>query len=136
MNKNTVRMFGQLQERGFSFDECVKLRRIEMTLHRWSEQECGSSNDYCSWAIERDEKTNKPFRVVYPHANNNSRRTAIPDREAGALKRLNAIMASHPDYQAYYQGDCRGCALYIVRTADLNGLPIEQAYTRGLAVCD
>lgn len=49
------------------------LRRAELTLHRWSEMKCGDGNDYASWAIERDEKTNKPFWVTYPH-NGESRR--------------------------------------------------------------
>lgn len=43
--------------------------------------------------------------------------------------------------QWYYQGDCRGCMLYLVTREQLtdkqNGsqLPIDQYYTRGLAVC-
>jgi len=137
MKKSTLQLFDNLRNRGFSFDECVSLRRIEMTLQRWGEQECGDSNDFCSWAIERDETTNKPYRVTYPHDSNKSRRTPIPDREQGALKRLQKIMASHPDFVAYHQTDCRGCNLYIIAKADLpEGCKASEYYTRGLAVCD
>lgn len=49
--------FTQLQELGFSFHEAQQLRRIEMTLHRWAELECGTDAGH----IERDEKTGKPL---------------------------------------------------------------------------
>jgi hypothetical protein len=133
--KNRVELMRQLEARGFSFDEAESLRRIEMTLHRWAEQECGDGNAYASWAIERDQETDKPYRCVYPNDSNNVRRTPIPDREKGALKRLAKIMESHPDFVSYHQGDPRGCALYILRKSDLNGQDINSVYTRGLAVC-
>jgi hypothetical protein len=37
------------------------------------------------------------------------------ETKAHALKRLNNIMAAHPEWLAYHQGDPRGCALYIIR---------------------
>ena len=155
--KAKFELFSRLEKLGFSYEEARQLRRIEMTLHRWAEQECGDSNDYASWAIERDEATNRPYKVTYPH-NGKSTRYPIADREAGALKRLKSIMASHPDFVAYHQTDPRGCALYIVRRADLPklsdaeivrmhgasainstasrlGAVLSQYYTRGLAVC-
>lgn len=92
-------------------EEALKLRRIEMTLQRWGELECGDSNDHCSWSIERDETTGKPYRCVYPHQGQ-MRRYAIADRERGALKRLQAIMAAHPDYAAYHQTDPWGANLH------------------------
>lgn len=120
---------------GFTYDEAQALRRIEMTLQRWGELECGNSNDHCSYGIERDEKTNLPYRVTHPHTGK-SYRTRIADREAGALNRLAKIMAAHPDYEAYHQCDPRGCALYIVAKADLGEAKIDQVYNRGLAICD
>jgi hypothetical protein len=60
--------------------------------------------------------------------------TRIPDRDAGARKRCDAIMANHPDLVAYYQDDPRGASLYIVKRADLNGSDISANYTRGVAV--
>jgi hypothetical protein len=146
-------LFSRLEKLGFTYGESVSLRRIEMTLQRWAEQECGDSNDYCSWAIERDEVTNKPYRVTYYHSQlmtEKVKRHAIADREAGALRRLHAIvqarnsrMDCHPlnsDYLiAYHQGDCRGCMLYLVTreqlTVDGKCLDVDARYTNGLAVC-
>lgn len=129
--KAKFELFRRLGELGFSYNEAVKLRRIEMTLHRWSEGECGDANGNC---IERDETTGKPFRT-YEKGNGKRGRYPIADREAGAIRRLNGIMRGYPELVAYHQGDCRGCMLYILRKSDLNGAPIDQCYTRGLAVC-
>lgn len=139
--KQKFRLFSRLQSLGFTYDEAVSLRRIEMTLQRWAEAECGDSNDYCSTGIERDEATGKPFRVIRPHSSNKAQRYAVEDREAGALRRLARIVAArnarnpNDEVVPYHQGDCRGCMLYLVTRTELAGMPIEQAYTRGLAVC-
>lgn len=139
MNKKAkFELFSRLQKLGFSYEEAQQLRRIEMTLQRWSEQECGDSNDYASTGIERDEATGKPYRVISPHnlPPSKAMRYAISDREAGALRRLAGIMRGHPEFVSYHQGDCRGCMLYILRKSDLlDGEQINQVYTRGLAVC-
>lgn len=55
MNKNTVTLIQRIVALGFTSDEAWRLRRISRTLHRWAEAECGESNDYCSWSIERAE---------------------------------------------------------------------------------
>jgi hypothetical protein len=131
---NYWRLMNRLSELGFTREESEQLRRIEMTLHRWCEQECGDGNDFASWAIERDDTTGKPYRCVYPHTGK-MHRTPIADREAGALRRLNTIMIRHPGLHYYYQTDCRGCALYIVRQSDIpNGATLDSCYTRGIAV--
>lgn len=59
----------QLRALGFTQQEADALRRISMTLHRWFELECGDSNSYASWAIERDEADDKPYMIrhVYAH---------------------------------------------------------------------
>ena len=117
-------LYSRLQERGFTYSEAAALRRIEMTLARWAERECGDGSD---WAIERDEQTDKPYNVY--HGNGPSRRYPIADREKGALKRARAICAArnaraYVDGQCvnpiavYHQGDCRGCMLYVVRMSD------------------
>ena len=87
------------------------LRRACMTLSRWAEQECGDSDNYKSWAIERDEETGKAYMAVYPH-DGKSRRYAIPDRETGALKRVAKYCAEHGLFY-YHQTDPRGSSLYI-----------------------
>jgi len=133
MTRETLETIQLLNTLGFDNDEAFTLRRIAMTFHRWDEAECGDGNDYASWAIERDEETGKPYRCVYPH-NGESRRYAIPDREAGAQRRLDKIMAKHPEFIAYHQGDCRGAPLYIVRKSDLNSSDIHSNYTKGVSV--
>jgi hypothetical protein len=113
---------------GFDVDAADALRRIEMTLHRWAEAECNGD-------IERDEDTGKIYRS-YAAMGGKHFAYRIADREAGALKRLGAIMAQHPEFLAYHQGDPRGCALYIVRKTDIpEGGDIDAYYTRGFAVC-
>jgi len=131
--RNKIELFDRLRALGFTLEEAEQLRRIEMTLHRWAELECGDGNAYASWAIERDETTEKPYMVRYPH-DGKSYRTPVADREKGALKRLKAIMARHPGLTYYHQGDPRGVSLYIVRIADLQGRSIDTNYTVGLAV--
>jgi hypothetical protein len=133
MKRETLEMIQRLNNLGFDNDEAFALRRIAMTFHRWDEAECGDSNDSCSWSIERDEETGKPFHCVYPHTGK-SYRVAIRDREAGAQRRLDRIMEKHPEFVAYHQGDCRGASLYIVRRSDLNGSDLNANYTKGVAV--
>ncbi len=151
--KAKFELYQRLQNLGFTYEEAAQLRRIEMTLQRWAEAECGDSNDFCSKAIERDETTGKPFQVIYHHSGliSKASRYPIADREAGALRRLKAIVDArnarkfpnglsdadcHPDFVfPYHQSDPRGCAVYLVRTSDFNGQSIDQVYNRGLAVC-
>ena len=110
-----------------SFDDANALRRAQITLHRWAELECGEGNNCASWSIERDGETSKPYRCHYPH-NGAMRRHSIPDREAGALKRVAAICAAN-GLHFYHQTDPRGCALYI-------GIePLTDDYDHGLACC-
>lgn len=133
-HERTARFYDAMTKLGFSYDEASKLRRIEMTLSRWGELECGNGNDYASWSIERDPETEKPYLVTYPHSGKSYRRK-IADREAGALRRAQQILSDHPDLWFYHQSDPRGCALYIGRKADVNGAEISSVYTRGIAVC-
>lgn len=128
---------------GFTVEEVGKLRKISNTLRRWFERECGTD----AGAIERDEETGKPF-----FRNDRGRRWPVPDLEAGAYKRLAAIMhtvnerrfvgddaSTHnpraDDLQAYIQGDPRGAALYILRPGDLpEGKEAAAYYSRGICV--
>lgn len=133
--KERIMIHQRLSSLGFSYEQANTLRRISMTLQRWFEQECGNSNDHCSWSIERDEGTDKPFRVVHPHHGLPSpMRIPIADKEKGARRRLEKLMAQFPDFTYYIQTDPRGCALYILKKSDVNGHDIEQVYNRGVAV--
>ncbi len=96
--------------------EANRLRRIALTLGRWSVEQCNGT-------IQRDgeDGDGKPFRVV---AGNfgfgwQENRYPIPDRERGARKQLDAIMEAHPTLWHYIQGDPRGCPLYVGKKADL-----------------
>ena len=134
MTAETYKMLEALEALGLSRDESAALRRAAMALHRWSELECGGGNSYALWSIERDEATDLPYLVTYPHTGP-SRRQRIADREAGALRRVEAIMAAHPELVAYHQTDPRGMPLYVLRRSDLpNGGDLAQCYARGVAV--
>ncbi len=135
-SERIARLFTTLAAAGFSFEETATLRRIERTLHRWAELECGEGNDYAPSAIERDESTREPYLVTYPHTSERSHRRLIADREGGALKRLETMMAKHNDFLAYHQTDPRGCALYIVRKDDVRpDESVESVYSLGIAIC-
>ena len=124
-----------LHRLGIDRDDAFALRRIAMTLHRWHERECGDSNDYASFGLERDETTDLPYQVVWPHNSDKARRYRVPDRETGARKRLARIMARYPGLQSYVQGDPRGAALYILRNSDVpQGARVDAYYSRGVAV--
>ena len=112
-----------------SFDDANTLRRAELTLQRWSEQECGDGNAYQSWAIERDETTDKPYMVYYRFTEKEPRRYRIPDREKGALKRI-AEICKRNGLHFFHQTDPRGCALYVHNQP----LP-DNNYNQGVAVC-
>jgi len=138
-----------LRELGFTREECDALRRISMTLQRWHERECGTDNG----CIERDEETGKPYWVSEwggQWSTGKRCRTAIPDREKGAHKRLAAILRkcnerrfiddaasvhqpNMDDLTAYIQGDPRGAALYIIRPDDVpEGCDVNAYYSRGV----
>lgn len=153
--KRKFELFARLQNMGFTYEEAVALRRIEMTLQRWGELECGNDNGRASYCVTRDEKTGKPRMEVHPY-DSKSYSYPIADREAGALRRLKAIVDARNEREksddmrrasaarhvfAYHQGDPRGCALYLLTREQLTDktsgklLPAPQFYTRGLAVC-
>jgi len=119
-------MMNGLESLGISWTHANKLRRISMNLNRWFERECGTDNG----CIERDELTGKPVWLN----STTMKRFPIKDMEAGAMRRLTAIMSGYPDLVHYVQGDCRGASLYILRKSDVNGHEIDSVYTRGVAV--
>lgn len=119
----TLALMQQLGSRGISlsFDEVNTLRRAQMTLHRWAEDECNGD-------IQRDEKTDIPYRH-YGHNGGPYHTVRIADREKGALRRVFLICSYHKlDY--YHQTDPRGCALYVSNEP----LP-DHNYTHGVACC-
>ncbi len=134
MRGKTPECIARLLEAGISTADADALRRIAMTLQRWFELECGDGNNRTSWAIVRDDETDKPFMEYHPH-DGKSYRIAIPDREGGARKRLATILARYPELRAYVQTDPRGHSLYIIRPGDVpQGAELDQHYNHGIAV--
>lgn len=134
MDKHAFQAVHRVVNLGVTLDDAQSLRRIAMTLVRWFELECGDSDNYKSWAIERN-PDDKPFMVVHSHHGEPKTYSyRLSDREAGARKRLAAIMAKYPDLTYYVQTDPRGHSLFILTKAQVNGSDIEQVYSRGVAL--
>lgn len=126
-NKEISNLYRTAERLGIKFDDVCSFRRDSMALRRWFERECGDSNNYASWAVERDPDTDIPYLVTYPH-NGKERKTRIPDREKGARKRI-AKRCERLGLHYYIQTDCRGLALYLSRE------PLTSSdYTKGFGV--
>lgn len=143
MTKNqqdTAHMMRQLAQMGIDYETAKILRRISNTLRNWFEMECGTGDDRVTQSIERDgeEEYSKPYlRIQFatPGGGWHDTKRPVVDRERNAKLRLKTIMEKYPDLVPYIQGDCRGCALYILRKSDLRaGDQIDSVYTRGVAV--
>jgi len=133
MHKDTHQMLHRLFLAGIEDADALALRRISMALHRWHELECGTDHG----CIERDESTGKPYWTCDIGHGGKRGRQPISDREKGALERLAAIMARYPGFEAYVQGDPRGCALYILTPGQMASREpgwLEANYSRGIAV--
>ena len=129
MKPYQLKMLENLTKEGISEVDALSVRRISMTLNTWFSYECGMENGH----IERDEETGKPFFVS--EYKGNVYRTAIADREKGALKRLSAIMSKYPKLSYYIQSDCRGASVYIIRQGDIpDGKTVDAYYPNGIAV--
>lgn len=108
---------------GVAASDAIALRRLARRLHSWYEREC-------SGTVERD-----PDGRVWGVNPDTGARWRTQDRETGAVRRVNAIMAKYPDLVAYHQTDPRGAPLYILRRADVRpGEELAHVYTRGVAV--
>jgi len=122
-----LRQIETLMSMGYTYDEGEALARISRALRAWYERECGTD----AGAVERDEKTGRPYLVTYCFRTGARRRSPVRDMERGALARLAAI-ARHP---YYLQTDPRGATLYLLREGDVPaGESAESYYTRGVCV--
>lgn len=119
---NAIYTGAQLVKRGFTKLEARQLMLISRRLHEWHELECGTDRG----AIQRDEETGE----IQWYDNHTWGRYYGQDTETSSLKLLAIIMKRHPDYKAYIQGDCRGCALYICEP----GTDRDNLYSGQLAV--
>lgn len=143
---------------GRAHGDAESLRRISMTLHRWHELECGDGNEHGSWCITRGrwrtfipeegkpvktfehDDDEKPF-LEYHHYTHGAGKdsvtySALPDREAGAKRRLATVLKRYPGVQAYIQTDPRGSALYMLPPGSVKeGEDVSSVYSsRGIAV--
>jgi hypothetical protein len=117
----------QILPLGVSADDFRALRRISLTLRRWFEHECNG-------AIQRDGE--RGDGAPFWHSTFDGRRLhRAPDRERGALKRLETIMARYPALAHYVQGDPRGCALHLIPRDKIDGRDLDAIYSsRGYPV--
>ena len=138
MTKRTAQRYTHLIKSlamlGFTMDDTDRLLKIERTLHRWHELECGTGNEHgTSFHVEREELTEKPFLVTSWRDRTNRR--PYPDKEKGALKRLAEILEGK-GVTHYQQTDPRGCALYLIRPTDIPaGESVHAFYSRGISIC-
>lgn len=131
MNKQTINRLSSIADRlALSFSDVETLARIERTLSRWAERECGDSNDYASFWIETD-GDGKAWQIVQRHAPGAKQtKTRVPNREKGALARLDAFCQLH-GLHFYHQQDPRGTMLYVAREPipandyTKNGIPVS-----------
>lgn len=115
----------RLADLGLTYDEAETIRRISMALHRWSEHECNG-------IIQRD-CSDHPR--CYPNPDRSSYSYPIPDREAGAIKRMDKIIKAHPGLAWYHQTDPRGAQVYVYSVDKLEGRSIDSIYNSiGVAV--
>jgi hypothetical protein len=112
-----VRQENTLMQLGFTAEEVAALRQASATVHRWALREY-------SGEIERD-ADGTPWRVW------NARRSApVYDQEAGAIKRINEVLASRnarsPESALswYCCRDPRRCAVYILRGGVHRGVKV------------
>ena len=104
---------------GISQQDYKALALEEHRLQRWAEQECNGE-------IQRDDETGKVYRQ-HGYGGTAEARYAIPDRQTGCIRRCKEIAARY-GLKFYYQGDPRGCQVYVYRESDLQGSEISQVY--------
>jgi hypothetical protein len=127
MNKRQAERYSNitraLEGHGFTRDEVDALLRAGKVLQTWAEHECNGE-------IQRDELNGHCY--WYNANGDNCGRTA--DREAGALKRCEAIAKAH-GLTFYHQSDPRGAQVYMVRPGDVpKGADVGAYYSRGICV--
>jgi len=108
------------------------LFRIERTLHRWHELECGTDQG----CIEQDETTGK--WTLRREIGNTEYTRPVADRERGALRRLINLLEPFKDkVAAYIQSDPRGAALYLYDPRKYSTQEIDNNYsTNGIQICN
>lgn len=142
-------MFRALATVGLSRDEAEQLRRISLQFHSWHERQCNEdirvgfyrNGEFHDWDEHRALAAEYGYsRLTYTFFQGSRRGYQIPNRGAGAERRLAALMAPHKRRLCYYvQTDPRGAALYIVSRKQLlrcgkKPADLDSCYTIGTAV--
>ena len=110
---------------------CESLYRIERTLHRWYELECGTDQG----CIEQDEKSGK-WELVQEFNGKHFRRP-VANREAGAKRRLAKLIKPYAETcAAYFQTDPRGAALYLYNPRKFAMREIENNSANAICICN
>lgn len=122
-----MRLVDKLGQHGVTREEVDSLLRCSRVLSTWCEHEANGE-------IQRDGENGDGAPYWY-NTTTGKRCGRTADREAGAVRRATAICERH-GLTMFYQGDCRGCAIYVLRPGDVpEGQRADGYYTRGLAVC-
>ena len=106
--EKNIELMDQIQRRGVYLSEADArtLRRAQLTLRHWAEEECnGTIQRPWDGTVDGDSRPSRPTW----HEGLFSR---IPDRQAGAVRRVAEICERY-GLHYYHHGDPRGCSLYI-----------------------
>lgn len=99
--------YGALIQAGIAPPDADALQKISRSLHRLDEYSCN---------------------VGYEEDSRQAKREARLEKVGGEIAKEYGLLF-------YHQGDPRGWSVYVVKPEQLRGLPINQAYSYGLAVC-
>jgi len=98
-----------------SLEQVATLRRAQLTLHRWAEEMCNGTIQR-DWDDETEDQTGRPVRWTSGDHKSGPRRLGfVPDRERGALARVEQVCKAAGLYW-FHQTDPRGCALFVAAT--------------------
>ena len=146
--RNAVRLlcFGEYQETNIDLEPyenptynamtyarwlCEGLYRIERTLHRWHELQCGTDQG----CIEQDESTGK--WIMRTEYNGKEYKRPVADRETGAKRRLAKLIEPYAETcAAYIQTDPRGAALYLYDPRKYTAQEIDSNYSSSTCICN
>jgi hypothetical protein len=135
-------LYQSLADLGFTYPEAKALRRAEITLRRW----CG---DVWSCRIQKRSVFGVGVKTrTFWASSSDGFEHPIADREAGALRRVRAIVDACNDrnrlvaefhrhgtlIEFHHRPHPTLCNLYLLTRAQLNGRDIATCYADGLAV--
>lgn len=107
------------------------LFRIERTLHRWHELECGTDEG----CISQDKTTGK--WTLRREISGKQYTSPVANRERGALRRLvNLLEPFKNKVAAFIQSDPRGAALYLYDPRKFTTQHIDNNSANAICICN